>query len=238
MPTQPPTRAELDQALTASFVDHTMSKGERQALRALFADLNHDRETLNYVRNQAFDLVAADFRESAEHRVEALQWLEQVVRSVDAAAEPLGAAPAAAYFSPGNHCVDQIIGLVRNARASVDACVFTIADDRISGELLAAHRRRIKVRIISDNDKANDHGSDVRRLAAQGIPVEIDHSPAHMHHKFAIIDERTLVNGSFNWTRSASEQNQENITVLADPGLLAAFAREFAKLWDTCTPIG
>jgi len=26
--------------------------------------------------------------------------------------------------------------------------------------------------------------------------------------------------------------------VLADPGLLAAFAREFAKLWDTCTPIG
>ncbi len=237
MPNQPPTREVLDQALADSFADCTMSKGERQALRALFADLNHDHETLNYVRNHAFDLVAEEFRRSAEHRNEALQWLEQVVRSVDAAAAPLGATPSAAYFSPGNHCVDQIVGLVRNTRSSIEVCVFTVADDRISDELLAAHRRRVKVRIISDDDKANDHGSDVRRLASQGIPVKIDHSPAHMHHKFAIFDGRTLVNGSFNWTRSASEQNQENIVVLADPSLLAAFAREFAKLWESCVAI-
>ena len=42
-----------------------------------------------------------------------------------------------------------------------------------------------------------------------------------MHHKFALFDGRRLMTGSFNWTRSASEQNEENLIVTADPVLVA-----------------
>lgn len=53
-----------------------------------------------------------------------------------------------------------------------------------------------------------------------------------MHHKFAIFDGEILVNGSYNWTRSANDFNAENILVTGDPDLVAAFQREFDALWE------
>ena len=54
-----------------------------------------------------------------------------------------------------------------------------------------------------------------------------------MHHKFAIIDGSILLNGSFNWTRSAVITNRENIVITANaPALLAAFLEEFNEMWS------
>ena len=78
---------------------------------------------------------------------------------------------------------------------------------------------------------AND--SDIDELAAAGIPVAMDRSPAHMHHKFALFDGRILLNGSYNWTRSAAADNEENIVLSSDVSLLAGFSAQFERLWQT-----
>jgi len=52
-----------------------------------------------------------------------------------------------------------------------------------------------------------------------------------MHHKFMLVDDKILVNGSYNWTRSAAKYNQENLIVTADPELIRLFLKEFDKLW-------
>jgi mitochondrial cardiolipin hydrolase len=51
-------------------------------------------------------------------------------------------------------------------------------------------------------------GSDIGRLRNAGVPVRVDRVPAHMHHKFVVLDNRFLLNGSFNWTRSAVLDNE------------------------------
>jgi mitochondrial cardiolipin hydrolase len=51
-----------------------------------------------------------------------------------------------------------------------------------------------------------------------------------MHHKFAIFDQKILVNGSFNWTHSATQVNEENILVTSDAGLVTEFSQQFEKL--------
>lgn len=141
------------------------------------------------------------------------------------------ASTSEAYFSPGLACRDAIREAIDRATRHLDVCVFTITDDHLSKALAAAHRRGVSVRIITDNDKGHDAGSDIDRLESLGISVRVDRTEYHMHHKFAIVDKHTLLNGSYNWTRGAFSFNQENVVVSRDPALVAAFQRAFDELW-------
>lgn len=220
----------LDAVLAASFEDLKLDQQEKQSLTELLALLPADRS--RYMRNRAFDRVREQLNEGrTEDSLAALKWLEHVIKCLDRAdAEP--ALEPSCHFSPGDECRDKIIELIQQARASVWVCVFTLSDDRITDALIAAFNRGIDVRIISDDDKSEDRGSDIDQLRDLGVAVKLDDSPYHMHHKFALFDESILLNGSFNWTRSASQVNEENILITADAKLVAGFSAQFQQLWS------
>ncbi len=52
-----------------------------------------------------------------------------------------------------------------------------------------------------------------------------------LHHKLAVIDNRTVITGSFNWSPSAAHQNDEVLLVIESPLLAAHFTREMNRLW-------
>ncbi|MBN2663722.1 MAG: DUF1669 domain-containing protein, partial [Bacteroidales bacterium] len=135
------------------------------------------------------------------------------------------------YFSPSEDCRDAIISKLQQAEKEVKVCVFTISDNKISSVLLDLHRKGVDVKIISDNDKQYDRGSDIEFLNENGLNIKIDITDAHMHHKFAVIDRKILINGSYNWTVSAAQKNQENIIVTDQRDLVKSFYNEFEKLW-------
>ena len=85
------------------------------------------------------------------------------------------------------------------------------------------------VRLITDDEKSHDLGSDVKRLAAAGIPVRMDREADHMHHKFAVVDGTVLVNGSYNWTRGATN-NWENLHLTSSRRVVEPFQEEFERL--------
>lgn len=139
--------------------------------------------------------------------------------------------PNRVYFSPGDHCLQAILACIRRARHTLQICVFTISDDRITAAILRAFAAGIQVRILTDNEKLFDKGADIRQLAAAGIPVRVDITSNHMHHKFAIVDHQTALTGSYNWTRSAALYNHENVLVTHDCDTVQAYSREFDRLW-------
>ena len=138
------------------------------------------------------------------------------------------------YFSPGEECVNHIIDLINEAYNQLDVCVFTISDDRISRAIVDAMKNGVDVRIISDNFKLEDTGSDIEDLCRVGIPVKLDTTENHMHHKFMIVDKKIVLTGSYNWTRSAALYNQENIISSDDEFVVEKFVSEFEKLWLSC----
>ncbi len=226
--------AELDALLRQFLVDHKLSDAEKKAL-AKWLDANVTSEQKRGVaRSRVFD--AARHAVADPTAVAVIDFLEDVLKVVvpviASTTATQSTAPDEAFFSPGDGCLGRIVARLNGTRRTADVCVFTITDDRITSAILAAHARGAAVRIITDNDKAFDEGSDVPRLQAAGIPLLVDHTPFHMHHKFAIFDRARLINGSYNWTRSAAANNEENITDTGDPALLVAFQREFDSLWD------
>ena len=214
--------------------DYQLTKKERGEIRGLLDAVKADDQKRALYRSMIFDeartaLATAD----AGRRLQVLDWIEDAVKAVHPAENlPAGRAEASsAFFSPDDNCVGKIIDLLAEARGSVDICVFTITDNRIAEAIEKAHRRRVQVRVISDDDKAMDAGSDIDRLDRAGIPLRVDRTEHHMHHKFAIFDKARLLTGSYNWTRSAALHNEENFLITSDPELLKPFSRMFEKLW-------
>jgi mitochondrial cardiolipin hydrolase len=227
-------REQLDNLFTEMIADRHLSRSESRIQREVLAVQKTDADR-HHFRQAAFAAARTVIVNSGD--LSALDWLESVVRlllSEPTSAEAQGASTttaADAYFSPKDDCARVLTRLIEASRRSVDVCVFTITDDRLSDALITAHRRGVALRVITDDDKAADLGSDIGRLSAAGVAVRQDRSPFHMHHKFAIYDGRQLSNGSYNWTRGAARDNQENLIVCDEPRLLSAFSAAFERLW-------
>ena len=221
---------EVERALRESADDCRLARAERDALGRLLASVVASADDAAFVRNRAFDVVREHDLAADGHTL--LRWLEDVMRLLPGpAAKASGGSAGEAHFSPGEACRARIMGLLDGARTSADICVFTITDDSISERIVAAHRRGVSVRVITDNEKSLDEGSDARGLERVGVAVRVDRSEAHMHHKYAIFDEEVLLTGSYNWTRSAALYNRENLVVTREARLVVAFGRDFETLW-------
>lgn len=217
--------------LQQSLLDNRLDTDEKHEIRQLLLTLSDDQK--RYLRNQAFDIARVKLNQEGVSHLEIMRlvtWLEKVVKLVDSS-QSQSLVKSRAYFSPSDHCRNAIVDLLGRARQRVDICVFTISDNHITDAIISAYERGVPVRVISDNDKANDRGSDVYALQQHGVSVCMDTSPNHMHHKFALVDQ-SLINGSFNWTRSATVYNQENIVVTNHHDLLPAFEATFNELWN------
>jgi phosphatidylserine/phosphatidylglycerophosphate/cardiolipin synthase-like enzyme len=161
---------------------------------------------------------------------EILNWLRRATALLsDVGGEEVPKAKMA--FSPGKDCLGLIQEAILTARNTLDVCVFTISDDRISDLLIQRHRQGIKVRVLTDNEKLLDEGSDIGKIDRAGIPVKVDRTENHMHHKFAIFDGQGVLTGSYNWTRSAEAYNQENVLLTYRPHIVAEYEACFEDLW-------
>jgi len=213
-----------------AFADSTLSQQEARQLRQRLAEHGQHGTELHELRHLLFELARNRFNTFQDKAV--VEWLETAsALLLPPATPPARATRSEVHFSPGTECVAAIQRFIRQAAHQFDVCVFTVADDRLTDALLAAHRRGLQVRLLTDNDKLLDRGSDVRQLAAAGLPVRIDHTEYHMHHKFAVADNHTVLTGSYNWTRSAAEHNLENLLITDDHTLAQRYAQEFERLW-------
>ena len=220
---------QIDDLLKRTLADSRVSRGEKKILTAMVSEQQGDAQKLGFLQHRAFELARQEL--ISPDAIQVLDWLEDVIKVFKEPA-PLELPEVDAYFSPGDECLDKITSLFRTARKRVDVCVFTITDNRIVEEMVQAHLRKVSIRVISDDDKSLDRGSDISRLDDLGVPVRRDRSRHHMHHKYAIFDDSTVLTGSYNWTRSAAEYNEENIIVSDDSRLRALFSDHFEQLWD------
>jgi phospholipase D len=119
-------------------------------------------------------------------------------------------------FTPPSGCGKVIAGLISKANKSIYVQAYGITSEEIARELIAAHKRGVKVRILLDKSNLHDKYSRMKEMQDAGIEVSIDKVSGIAHNKVIIIDLRLLVTGSYNFTKSAESRNTENIIIVND----------------------
>jgi phosphatidylserine/phosphatidylglycerophosphate/cardiolipin synthase-like enzyme len=217
-------KAYIDQALDDNF----LSKDEVKHLRLLMSAGYLSPRDRVYLVQYAIDRAAV--KATPENQQYLFKWLKKVTQTLgDFGSDEMH---NNAYFSHVHDLRDKVISCLEGAGQTLSISLFTISDNPISQAIREAHSRGVQVKIVTDDEKITDMGSDIFRLKHHGIPVKIDSSKSLMHHKFVVIDRNKVLTGSFNWTRSASEINNENILITNNQRIVSAFNQEFERLWE------
>jgi phosphatidylserine/phosphatidylglycerophosphate/cardiolipin synthase-like enzyme len=134
------------------------------------------------------------------------------------------------YFSPDGGCTQAIVSAIDAARQQILVQAYEMTSPQIKSALLDASRRGVHVNAIFDPEAFRGTGTVVSALSAGGIPTFVDsaHRPGLAHNKVIVIDQALVITGSFNFTKAAESRNAENLLIIRDPALAAAYARNFA----------
>lgn len=147
-----------------------------------------------------------------------------------------------ACFSPQGRCAAHIAKEIEQAKKELLVAVYAFTSDGLAEAVTQAKKRGVNVQVIIDQEfDARNEKSKGRFLESQKIPVRrssglkapTDRENGLMHQKFAIIDRKTLLTGSYNWTHSADSLNDENLLMFRDAGPLAEEYRKiFMQVWE------
>ncbi len=145
-------------------------------------------------------------------------------------------------FAPDDDVQAMLVSLITNETFSISVAIFMLTTKEITEALIAAHKRGVSVEIITDTACVRERWSKVHRLTDAGVAV-YEYKPPRsenrmnniMHHKFVIFganqEHKALVwTGSFNFTRSAQLNNQENAVILNDADAIEKFTKQFELL--------
>ena len=161
-----------------------------------------------------------------------LPWLTSCL---PAASPPACESSIETYFPrAGDDPAPVLIGLYRSAASRIDVAIYSFTHNGIAEGLASAAQRGVRVRLITSSDQAA--GSDAQHallsgLLKAGIPVRIDTHSGLMHLKMSIIDGALVASGSYNYSFSASNSNDEVLMVIRDPSVAKECLAEFDRMW-------
>ena len=135
------------------------------------------------------------------------------------------------YFCPEDHCAEQVKAELEQARSSIQFMTFSFTHQGIANMLLLQYHNGTLVQGVMDRQQTSVH-SVYQQLQYQGIGVLKDGNKYKLHHKVFIIDNKTVITGSFNPTENGDENNDENLLIIKDKDIAARFLEEFKERWE------
>jgi phosphatidylserine/phosphatidylglycerophosphate/cardiolipin synthase-like enzyme len=145
--------------------------------------------------------------------------------------------PLEVYFSPDDGVAARLVELIEGAEARVDFLAFSFTADDLAEALLDQARRGVQVRGVFEARQVDSNiGTEYGRLRGAGLDVHLDGNPKNMHHKVIIIDSRIVIAGSYNFSASAEQRNDENVLVIHSTAVAAHYLDEFARVMAQAQP--
>jgi phosphatidylserine/phosphatidylglycerophosphate/cardiolipin synthase-like enzyme len=143
--------------------------------------------------------------------------------------------PVQVYFGSEDPVVPAIVVALKAAKTSIRFMAFSFTLDDVEKALEQQVTAGVQVQGIFESVGSETKNSALSPLFCAGLPVRQDGNPYRMHHKVFIIDDQTVITGSFNFSSDARDSNDENLIMLTDPDLAAQYSAEFQRRWAEAT---
>ena len=159
---------------------------------------------------------------------------------------------ANAYFAPDDNLEDILCQYIAREHEAIDIAVYSFTNKRIAQALIDAHKRGVTIRIVTDQYGIRDRFSKLQLLQENNIPIFV-YDPMYrgksaatlndaMHNKFLILKKNygelpCVWTGSFNFTKSATKSNQENVLTTQEDAIVQKYVAQFNRLLQRCKKI-
>jgi hypothetical protein len=131
----------------------------------------------------------------------------------------------------GTEIKQRILSEIGNAKQNIFLAMAWFTDRDIAAAIIGAKTRGVFVDVILSSNSQNETVKSMFRAAEVSLHAfETGDSRGIMHHKFCLIDNRISINGSYNYSYNASNNNVENIQVSDDPSTYKQLFSEFERL--------
>jgi len=147
-----------------------------------------------------------------------------------------------AFFAPDDDVQKVLLHLIDAEKKHISVAIYAFTDKAVAHALVRAVKRGVSVEFVVDSSCLQERYNKVGILRDSAVPIYVydmikrqDGKHSLMHNKFIVFShnilEKSLVwTGSYNFTNSARERNQENALVCDEPWLVAKYVRQFQRL--------
>ena len=131
----------------------------------------------------------------------------------------------------------ELISLINATKKRAYFAIYEFTLKDVADALVAAKRRGVDVRGLVDavESAKSYEATIIRELKAAHIPVEVEKHPdgSGIMHIKALVTDTAYAIGSYNWTTSATKENDEILEVGTDPALVHTYASLLKRLFST-----
>jgi phosphatidylserine/phosphatidylglycerophosphate/cardiolipin synthase-like enzyme len=142
----------------------------------------------------------------------------------------VNAAPIDVYFSPNGGATAALVREIDAAKTDIRVMTYQLTSKPIAEALIAAKARGVTLNVIVDKSQSKstiDQYCCAAKVAAATHAL-MDRKHPIQHNKVILIDGKTVITGSFNFSNAAEKANAENVLVIRDPAL----AQKYLADWD------
>ncbi len=142
--------------------------------------------------------------------------------------------PVEIYFSPEDKVSQRIVALIQGAKESIYFMAYNFTSNDIGNAIMQKVLAGVNVTgIMDDTQVASSQGTEYDPFLQAGVDILLDGNlDGLMHHKVMIIDQKIVITGSYNFTASAEENNDENTVIIFSPDIAMKFYQEFQRVHD------
>jgi phosphatidylserine/phosphatidylglycerophosphate/cardiolipin synthase-like enzyme len=137
------------------------------------------------------------------------------------------------YFSPDDGVAVPVLEILNNAEESIYFMAFSFTTDEFGEAIRTQAENGLTVAGVMEEQQVKSNlGTEYDPFKQAGLDVFIDGIEGQMHHKTMIIDERIVITGSYNFSRSAETRNDENLIVIYNEEIADFFLQEFQRVYQ------